>query len=139
MSSPEFAVDRLGRGPLHLAVLGGDVAEVERLLSLGADPNAADANGFTPLHYAAQQGELDATRLLLHGGASVDARNSHGNTPLFVAVFNSRGRGDIIESLRDGGADPGAVNNYDQSPVGLARLIANYDVRQYFSDLDSTS
>jgi hypothetical protein len=54
---------------------------------------------------------------------------------LGVAVFNSKGRGELIVLLRERGADAEAVNRYGQSPLGLARLIANYDVRQYFADL----
>ncbi len=73
---------------------------------------------------------------LLDAGASVDVENTYGNTPLFVAVLNSRGRGDIIGLLRSRGADPLHVNASGQTPVGLARLIANYDVAQFFSDLE---
>jgi ankyrin repeat protein len=62
--------------------------------------------------------------------------NEHGNTPLFVAVFNSRGRGDLIRLLRASGADPRKENVHGQTPLGLARLIGNYDVAQFFSDLD---
>jgi ankyrin repeat protein len=65
----------------------------------------------------------------------VDAVNSYGNTPLFTAVFNSRGLGELIKLLRHHGADPWHPNNTGQTPTGLARLIANYDVAQFFADL----
>lgn len=84
---------------------------------------------------ACQQGSAAAARALLDVGASVDSVNAFGNTPLFVAVFNSRGRGDLIELLRERRADPRIANNAGQTPVGLARLIGNYDVAQYFADL----
>jgi ankyrin repeat protein len=54
---------------------------------------------------------------------------------LFVAVFNSRGRGDLIALLREHGADPTAPNHSGQTPLGLARLIDNFDVAQFFADL----
>jgi ankyrin repeat protein len=108
---------------------------VVELLAGGADPDASDEQGFTPLHMAAQEGSLAAARALLDGGASVDSVNEFGNTPLLVAVFNSRGRGDLIELLRSRGADPLHVNNSNQSPMGLARLIGNFDVAQFFGDL----
>jgi ankyrin repeat protein len=60
--------------------------------------------------------------------------NEHGNTPLFIAAFNSRGRGEIIELLRSHGADPDLVNEHGQTPRGLAVLIDNYDVEQFFRD-----
>ena len=95
----------------------------------------SDRDGFTPLHFAAQQGALEVLRLLLDRGAEVDACNRFGNTPIFVAVFNSRGRGDLITLLRERGADPLQANKSGQTPLGLARLIANYDVEKYFDDL----
>jgi ankyrin repeat protein len=129
--------DRQGRTPLHAAALRGDLTEVERLIAAGADPSATDRNGFTPLHLAAQEGQLGAAQLLLDAGAEVDQRNKFGNTALFVAVFNSRGLGDLISLLRERGADPMAENASGQTPFGLAHLIANFDVAQYFADLGS--
>jgi hypothetical protein len=42
----------------------------------------------------------------------------------------------MIELLRSHGADEHAANAYGQTPTGLSRLIANYDVSQFFVDLD---
>src|SRR5262249_51944976 len=128
-------VDAQGRTPLHYAALADDTAAIRTLLSQGADPNAADRQGFTALHLAAQQAAISAAAALLAAGARVDAVNSHGNTPLFTAVFNSRGSGELIKLLRDHGADPWHPNSTGQTPVGLARLIANYDLAQFFADL----
>ena len=128
-------VDKGGRTPLHYAALADDTAAVRMLLSHGANPNAADRQGFTALHFAAQHGAISAAEALLAAGAQVDAVNSYGNTPLFTAVFNSRGRGELIKLLRHHGADPWHPNSTGQTPVGLARLIANYDIAQFFADL----
>ena len=92
-------------------------------------------DGFAPLHFARQEGPLEVLRLLLDRGAAVDAVNRFGNTPRFVAVFNSRGRGDVIASLRERGADPLEANHAGQTPLGLARLIANHDVAKHLADL----
>lgn len=54
------------------------------------------------------------------------------NTPLFVAVFNSRSRPGMIDLLRSRGADPLHENLSGQTPMGLAGLIGNYVVAQYF-------
>jgi uncharacterized protein len=128
-------LDREGRSPLHYAALANRRGEAEERLAAGDDPNLGDLRGFTPLHLAAQEGSLETARLLLDHGTEVDLVNTFGNTPLFVAVFNSRGRGDLIALLRERGADPFRANNYGQTPVGLARLIGNYDVAQFFADL----
>jgi uncharacterized protein len=128
-------VDREGRSALHYAAFKDDVHEAGRLLAEGNDPNVADRAGLTPLHLAAQEGAVAVARLLLDYDADVDAVNVDGNTPLFVAVFNSRGRGDLIALLRERGADPLRANNSGQTPVGLARLISNYEVARFFSGL----
>ncbi|WP_263972339.1 hypothetical protein [Spongiactinospora rosea] len=41
----------------------------------------------------------------------------------------------MIELLRRWGADPFKANSSGQTPLGLARLIANYDVARFFADL----
>jgi ankyrin repeat protein len=127
--------DKGGRTPLHYAALTNDVNAVSQLLGEGISPNAGDRMGFTPLHFAAEEGSLTAAEILLAAGAEVDALNRYGNTPLFIAVIRSRGHGELIQLLRRHGANPRHENNAGQSPFGLARLIANYDVAQFFADL----
>jgi len=120
---------------LHYAALENDGPEVKRLIEAGLAVGAPDKTGWTPLHFAAQEYSAAAAILLLEHGALVDAQDSYGNTPLSKAVFNSKGRGELIRLLRKAGADPRRENNYGVSPLSLARMIANYDVRQFFNDL----
>jgi ankyrin repeat protein len=128
-------VDRDGRTPLYYAAVDKDVMQVEALLSSGLDPNAVDDSGWTPLHFAARVSAPEVVKLLLAAGATVDPRDSDGNTPLWRAVFSSRGEGEVIRLLRAAGADPYIDNKHGSSPLKAARLIANYDVRQFFRDL----
>jgi hypothetical protein len=46
---------------------------------------------------AAQEGAILAAATLLAGGAQVDAVSGYRNMPLFTAVFNSGGRGELIQ------------------------------------------
>ncbi|WP_405472194.1 ankyrin repeat domain-containing protein [Paenarthrobacter ilicis] len=128
-------MDRMNRTALHHAALENDVATVEALLVDGASADAQDKAGSTPLHFAAQEYAVAAAAALLRAGATVDRQNSWGNTALFTAVYNSNGRGELIKLLRSYGADPHSVNGSGKTPVGLARLIGNHDVAQYFSDV----
>jgi ankyrin repeat protein len=128
-------LDDYGRSPLHYAALANDAAAAQSRIDAGDDPNLGDVHGLTPLHFAAQEGALDVARLLLATGAAVDPEDVHGNTPLMSAVFNSRGRGDLIELLRASGADPTRPNASGQTAVGLARLIGNFDVARFFADI----
>lgn len=137
MNSTSPEVDRQGRSALHAAAFQGDAAEVRRLIAEGFSPDLADHQGFTPLHLAAQEWHEEAARALLDADANVDPKNNFGNTPLWVAVFSSKGRGEIITLLRERGADPLSQNIHGKTPLGLARTIANHDVRQFFSDMEA--
>jgi ankyrin repeat protein len=117
---------------LHMAALTNDGHRVRELIAAGADVDLQDRAGFTPLHFAAQQYAVDAVRLLLEAGATVDVPNEHGNTALWTAVFNSKGRGEVIELLLRHGADPDRVNRHAGTPREAAELIGNYDVAQFF-------
>ncbi len=128
-------VDKAGRTPLHYAAADGDVPVVRRLLASGIHPAARDDDGWTPLHFAAQSSAPEVALILLDAGALIDAPDVHGNTPLLRAVFSCRGDGTMIKLLRVRGADPCVKNKHGVSPVKLARTIANYDVRQFFTDL----
>jgi len=128
-------LDEFGRSELHYAARDGDKTLAERLLRRGADVNLADKNGWTPLHFAAQAQSAEVAAVLLDAGAQIDPKDFHGNTPLFKAVFEFKGRGDTIKLLRARGADALSENKHSQTPVGLARLIANHDVKKYFEDL----
>lgn len=128
-------MDRAGRTPLHYAAFENDVPTIEALIASGSSPDVQDKQGLTPLHFAAQESAVAAASALLDAGAAVELENSYGNTPLFVAVANSDGSGELINLLRAHGADPLHVNKHGQTPVGLARLIANYEVSRFFVDL----
>jgi ankyrin repeat protein len=123
------------RSSIHYAAMDDEDSIIEALLAVGESPDIQDWQGFTPLHFAAQQYSLSAAAVLLKAGASVDLEDAFGNTPLFIAVFNSVGRGELIQLLRSYAADPLHANASGQTPVGLARLIANYDVARFFSDV----
>jgi len=132
---PRLGVDEYGRTPLHYAAADGQVEEVIRLLSAGANPNAQDDNGWSSLHFAAQAVSSGVTEVLLAGGAQTELKDSFGNTALWRAVFESRGNGSVIQLLRRAGADPHAANSNGGTPLSLARTIGNYNVGQFFTDL----
>lgn len=128
------ALDRERRTPLFYAARDGDVPIARELLRRGANPNAQDANLETPLHFAAREFQLEAARMLLDGGATVDVQDANGNTALSRAVFDSRGRGELIALLLSHGASRNLKNGYGVSPADLARTIANYDVAQFLAE-----
>ncbi len=82
---------------LHVASLGGNIGEVERLLAGGADVNARDGVGRTALHYAALKGDAGVVNLLLANNAELGIQDNFGNTAATAAQFAKQPR--IVEVL----------------------------------------
>lgn len=124
-------LDREGRTPLFYAAKDGDAAIVAELLKHGANVNLQDNGQKTALHFAANSYQRESAELLLRNGANVDAKDANGNTPLSDAVFDSRGRGEVIKALLSAGADKTVKNNHGVSPEDLAKSVGNYDVSAF--------
>ena len=124
-------VDRDGRTSLFISVMDGRLDISSDLIDAGANVNAHDNNLETPLHFAAREYQIASANLLLQHGAQVDALDSHGNTALFRAVFDSKGRGEMITLLLAHAADKHLKNKHGVSPDELANSIANYDVKKF--------
>ena len=92
------AKNRRKAEPLHYAAdtnhwdPDAQAATIEYLISVSADPNAADMDGVTPLHRAVRTRSLPAVRALLNGGANPMLPNKSGSTPLSLAELTT-GRG----------------------------------------------
>jgi ankyrin repeat protein len=125
-------VDSDGRTPLIQAAIDNRLEVAKLLLESGANVNAQDALGNSALHYAAQEYHCEMAMLLLGNGASVDMQDKHGNTPLWRAVFNSRGRGEVIAILLKAGADKSHRNRTGKTPLELTKTIANYNIAGFF-------
>ncbi len=91
MQSPGNARDNNMNIALLYAILEGDMVVAERLLQLGADPNATDQLGRTPMHYVAKTGLVDAAAMIFNNGGDPDQADEHLNVPLHTAcIFGSR-------------------------------------------------
>jgi uncharacterized protein len=125
--------DEEERTPLIHAAIDNNLEVAKLLLDSGAQVDAQDDLGNSALHYAAQEHHLEMASLLIGCGARIDIQDLHGNTPLWRAVFNSRGRGELITMLLKAGGDRNHRNKYGKTPLDLARTIANYNVTQFFN------
>ena len=75
---------------LHAAVIRGNVADIDILISAGARVDIAGDLGNTPLHHAASRGLVEVTQKLLQTGADPSVRNEFGQTPLDLASLMKR-------------------------------------------------
>jgi ankyrin repeat protein len=81
----------------------GDLASVKKLVSDGADVNAADTKGRTPLIEAAWAGHADVVKYLVDKGAIIDAADGAGYSPLMRAC--EEGHVPVVAFLINKGAN----------------------------------
>ncbi|XP_048251563.1 protein HOS4-like isoform X1 [Haliotis rufescens] len=106
---------------LHGASIAGNLEEVKRILSLGADVNCRWGWGQTPVMWAARWGHRDVVELLVSEGADVSLVNRYGRNTLHWAC--SGGHLETVKyvlSLHV--VDIDARDNYGQTAADVARL-----------------
>jgi Ankyrin repeats (3 copies) len=64
----------------------GQLAVIERRVSIGQHVNGVDADGNTALHACCHRGHTDVMELLLRNNANLDARDRHGDTALHTGM-----------------------------------------------------
>lgn len=122
-----------GFTPLHWAAATGNVKEMRRLISAGADINAVnDMASWTPLHVAALCGQAASIRVLAEAGADLDRLHKyklefypsrHGPmrwTALHLATRTGLTEG--VKALVDAGADLNAKGTYGILDVSVTPL-----------------
>jgi hypothetical protein len=135
-SSPDLARQPYahGRTLLHDAAATGNLAVVECLLHLGADPNATDSAGHAPLYGVGNECKAGTGAAVVHAlaraGGSVNAQDGVQRcTALHMAA--RRGNIRVAEALLDCGADIEARDRGGATPLGRAlncrkNLMADY-------------
>jgi ankyrin repeat protein len=88
--------------PFYPALRNGDLDQIHRHVSYGADLDALAPDGRRPLHIAAESGRWVVVELLLKNGADIDAPDANGRSPLSAALLARDAR--IAELLVKQGA-----------------------------------
>jgi ankyrin repeat protein len=108
------------------AAYSGDVAEIERLIAAGADPNADIGTGAgRPLRAAAENGHVAAMAALLKAGAHVKGATSAGITALVLAA--GRGHTAAVDALVAAGADVHHANKNGDTALHRASVNGRLD------------
>ncbi|MCF2530803.1 ankyrin repeat domain-containing protein [Yinghuangia soli] len=139
----------MSTGSFAEACATGDSAAVNQALQDGAILGPLDGSGVTPLHLAAAARSAEVVAALLGAGADPSAATTQeavterwfadggeavflaGSTPLHVAV-DSLTMGSIpdpavVRLLIDAGADLGAVDSDDDTPLGVCFQCLTFD------------
>jgi ankyrin repeat protein len=92
-----------------------NLAEVSRLLSVGADVNATNDRGWTSLHLASLWGHMQVLKELLEHGADIESTTSYGRTPLHFACAS--GHLAVVNELLSRGANTRAKDHLGDTPL----------------------
>lgn len=126
-----------GLTALHLAAGRGDLAEVKRLVLLGADIFSLDSKmGVSVLHKAVYSGNPDVVDFLLKQGALVDLQSpSNGNTPLHDAIYFKSGNDlRVVRVLLTYHPNLFIRNRAGLTPVDSAKLLRDDATTQLLED-----
>jgi cytohesin len=105
----------------------GRIAEVTRLLDIGANVNAHDQYGVTALHLAVCNNREDVATTLINRGAMVNALENNGCVPLHCAA--ARGFLDIAKLLIANGGNANARDKDKETPLhSAARSTPTRDI-----------
>lgn len=115
-----------GKSALHIATKLGNLAEVNMLLSYGADVNiSSQEDSFsykticeTPLHIAAARGDDKVIMALLSRNADVEIYDQNHETALHLAIKN--GHASTVNLLLEHGASATALAAQDKTSLHIA-------------------
>ena len=107
------------------AIKSNNTAELKRLLSAGANPNARDEKGRTPVFYFNTQEQL---KLLLNAGADINVRDEFNKTPLMELADQKDPPMKKIKLLLEHGANINAEDTYGWTPLWYAVYHMNYEL-----------
>jgi hypothetical protein len=132
-----FAVDVSDWVPiaqLYNASKTGDEKVVQRLLSLGVDPNTKYHHGRTPLWWAASNGYASVVTLLLErDNVPLNEPDINGWTPLHEAAGNGY-KAVVILLLSTDGIDPDLVDKNGQTALAWATEQRHTEIVHILSD-----
>ena len=99
----------------------GDIESIKQHIAYGTDLNSkGSSRDETALIIASCQGHYEIVDLLVNNDVDLDVQNDEGVTAQFCAVFF--GRTEIVQLLKDAGADPNIIMNQDLTAMDLVSV-----------------
>jgi len=97
--------------------------------------NSKSHFGNYPLNIASAQGNIEYIHLLEMNGAILNNQGEHGYSPLHDAI--EQGHIDAVKILIKLGADPDIRNDDGETAIGLAKLLKEDGILEFFDTLSS--
>ena len=99
----------------------GDIESIKQHIAYGTDLNSkGSSRDETALIIASCQGHFEIVDLLVNNDVDLDIQNEEGVTAQFCAVFF--GQTEIVQLLKDAGADPNIIMNQDLTAMDLVSV-----------------
>ncbi|WP_432663364.1 ankyrin repeat domain-containing protein [Wukongibacter baidiensis] len=113
-------VNEFGQSLLHEAIAYKQKEIAIELLKESIDVNIQDKEGRTALHYIGFHPDIDIARIILDNGGDVKLKDLYGNIPLWYAVFNARGRYELVELFLKYKSNVNIKNNAGRTSLDFA-------------------
>ncbi len=119
-------INEFGKSLLHEAIAYEQEKIALDLIDRKIDVLLQDNMAQVPLHYVCFYPNINiASALITAAWPVIDIRDVKGNTPLWYAVFNARGKYDLVKLLIDHHANPLSINRAGKTPLDLAIQIGD--------------
>ncbi|KAJ7373028.1 Transient receptor putative cation channel sub A member 1, partial [Desmophyllum pertusum] len=126
-------LDKSGRAPLHLAILGRHVKIIEMLLEAGADASCLDESQDAPLHTAVRTGDENIVGIFLRRDDSDANIKGHGSrTALHIAA--DLDKVSICKILMQHGASSDCLDDNNMTPLTQAVEKGSKNAVEFFFD-----
>lgn len=111
------------------AIEGGDVSEIEQLITAGLDINQDIAGDGTPLIIAVRSDNKELVKYLIGQGADVNVESMSDGTALTEAAANNNV--ELLTYLHLHGASIDAITLYDETALITASRAGNFQAVKY--------
>ena len=116
-------INKFGQSLLHEAIIYKQHDIALDLLKRDIDVNIQDNKGQTVLHFISFYPDAILAEHILEKGGNLELIDSYGNTALWYAVFNARGKYEIVKLFMKYKSNQLVKNKSGRSPTDFAKQI----------------